>query len=185
RVKPYKDLVSWPDLSTAPVDVAELVGEAERECLSGWRRTMLKGESSASDLSAASVPQRPCVDPILGNGPRAYAGFVGELLQGGMISVRVVGKGTLRLVFDARVANEGFAAPPKTTPPTAAARAALESGHPAVLAQGDIQRAFYHMLVPKGMEELFTLATISNRLLNANQLDGLPIPSDCFLQPMV
>eukprot|EP00959_Pyramimonas_sp_CCMP1952_P234881 4907564-Pyramimonas_sp.AAC.1 len=32
RVKPYnKDPVSWPDLSTAPVDVADLVGEAERE----------------------------------------------------------------------------------------------------------------------------------------------------------
>ncbi|CAK0887559.1 unnamed protein product, partial [Prorocentrum cordatum] len=190
RVKPCdKDLVSWPDLSTAPVDVADLVGEAERECLSGWRRTMLKSGSSASDLSAASVPQRPRVDPILGNSPRAYAGFVGELLQGGRIPFRVarvgdpyslgfffvekVGKGALRLVFDTRVANEGFAAPPKTALPTAAARAALESDYPAVLAQGDIQCAFYHMLVPKGMEELFTLPIISNRLLNVKQIDSV------------
>ena len=202
RVKPYnKDLVSWPDLSTPPVEVTELVGEAERECLSGWRRTMLKGESSTSVPRAASVPQRPYVDPILANNPRAYAGFVGELLQGGMISFRVaraadpyslgfffvkkVGKGSLRLVFDTRVANEGFVAPPKTTLPTAAAWAALEAEHPVVLAQGDIQCAFYHMLVPKGMEELFTLPTISNRLLNIKQIDGQPVPLDCILQPRV
>ncbi|CAK0862397.1 unnamed protein product, partial [Prorocentrum cordatum] len=202
RVKPCdKDLVSWPDLSTAPVDVADLVGEAERECLSRWGRTVLKSESSASDLSAASVPQRPCVDPILGSSPRACAGFAGELLQGGMISFRVarvddpyslgfffvekVCKGTLRPVFDARVANEGFAAPPKTTLPAAAARAALESDNLAALARGDIQRAFCHMLVPEGMEELFTLPHISSRLLNVKQLDGLPIPPDGLLRPMV
>ena len=90
RVKPYsKDLVSWPDLSTAPVEVTKLVGQAERECLSGWRRTMLRGESSASGPRAASVPQRPCVDPISANSPRAYAGFVVKFLQGGMISFRV------------------------------------------------------------------------------------------------
>ena len=54
-----------------------------------------------------------------------------------------------------------------------------------VLAQGDIQCAFYHMLVPPGMEELFTLPTISNRLLGVAHLKGVPIAGDCLLQPMV
>eukprot|EP00959_Pyramimonas_sp_CCMP1952_P036794 769627-Pyramimonas_sp.AAC.1 len=156
---------------------------------------------SASDSRDAPAPRRPYVDPILANNPRAYAGFVGKLLQGGMISFRVaraadpyslgfffvekVGKGTLRLVFDTRVANEDFEPPPKTTLPTAAAWSALESQRPVVLAQGDIQCAFYHMLVPKGMEECFTLPTISNQLLGTTHVDGLPVASDCYLQPMV
>ncbi|CAK0863353.1 unnamed protein product, partial [Prorocentrum cordatum] len=181
RVGPYnEDLVSWPDLSEQPVEVADLSGGAERECSSGWRRAALNGESSASASRSAPAPQRPYVDPILANGPRAHAGFGGETRQGSVISFRVaraadpyslgccfvekVGEGALRLVFDARVANEGSAAPPETALPAA--------------------RAFYRALVTEGMEELFAPHAISHRMLNIKQIDGRPVSPDCVLQPM-
>eukprot|EP00959_Pyramimonas_sp_CCMP1952_P180933 3783631-Pyramimonas_sp.AAC.1 len=68
-------------MSTASAEVTELVDQADRECLLGWRRTMLRGETSASSARVATAPQRPCVDPTLANNPRAYAGVAGKLLE--------------------------------------------------------------------------------------------------------
>ncbi|CAK0812140.1 unnamed protein product, partial [Prorocentrum cordatum] len=89
------------------------------------------------------------------------------------------GKGTLRLAFDTRAANEGFEPPPKTTLPTSAAWAALESEHPAVVAQGDIQRAFYHVAARHG-----EVLHASDHLIDCWE-SRRPLASDCILQPMV
>eukprot|EP00959_Pyramimonas_sp_CCMP1952_P099995 2090656-Pyramimonas_sp.AAC.1 len=57
----------------------------------------------------------------------------------------------LRLIFDTRTANAYFTDPPATTLPSAAAFSNLEApGGKVVVAAGDIDNAFYRLLMPEG-----------------------------------
>eukprot|EP00959_Pyramimonas_sp_CCMP1952_P294293 6155744-Pyramimonas_sp.AAC.1 len=65
------------------------------------------------------------------------------------------------LIFDARVVNCSFRSPPSTRLPTPSAFASLEvPGGKCHIASGDLETAFYHMEVPAGMSDLFSLPVV-------------------------
>ena len=74
-----------------------------------------------------------------------------------------------------RIANCYFKAPPRTRLPTAAAWSAVEApASGAFVATADLECAFYHMKLPNGMEEYFSLPAIDSTLLLEAGLEELP-----------
>ncbi|CAK0854764.1 unnamed protein product [Prorocentrum cordatum] len=85
RVRPYnKELVSWPK-HVAPVPTADLVSEADRSMLLGWRHQMLRDPADAAALRKDSGLGSPYVVPRLRFRPREYADFLLRLDQAGML----------------------------------------------------------------------------------------------------
>ena len=83
--------------------------------------------------------------------------------------------GKIRIIFDTRIANCFFKAPPKTRLPTAAAWSAVEApASGAFVATADLECAFYHMKLPSGMEEYFSLPAIDSTFLLEAGLADLP-----------
>eukprot|EP00959_Pyramimonas_sp_CCMP1952_P314056 6574425-Pyramimonas_sp.AAC.1 len=70
--------------------------------------------------------------------------------------------GRLRVIFDTRLANCAFTDAPRTQLPSASAWGRLETGGTRVpVVSADLDAAFYHMQVPEGLEEYFTLPPIA------------------------
>ncbi|CAK0880338.1 unnamed protein product, partial [Prorocentrum cordatum] len=145
RVRPCdKELVSWPK-HVAPVPTADLVSDADRSTLSGWRQQMLRDPAETAALRMNSGIGSPYVDPRLRFRPREYADFLLRLDQAGVLEWEVAERQAaystgfffveksngvnLRLVFDTRVANMSFSAPPSTRLPTPSAWSALEASN--------------------------------------------------------
>ena len=202
RVVPYSyDKVSWPDAGSSPIPLGSLVPAAEQDRLGAWRQSMLRDQASFSVELEKASSFRPYVDPGLQRRPRDYAKFLQRLDSAGMVKWRVARQqetstvgvffviksdGTSqRLIFDTRWANLAFVDPVASRLPTAAAWGSLELSGEAVLAQGDIQCAFYHLKLPDGMEEMFRLPVISNRYLGFSRLDGSACTARTILVPMV
>ncbi|CAK0817312.1 unnamed protein product, partial [Prorocentrum cordatum] len=143
----------------------------------------------------------PYVDPRLRFRPREYADFLLRLDQAGMLEWEVAERQAaystgfffveksngvnLRLVFDTRVANMSFSAPPSTRLPTPSAWSALEASNDFYVAQGDIQCAFYHMKLPPQLHRYFPLPVAPNRHVGLKVINGVKIPTKAFLQPLV
>ena len=74
-------------------------------------------------------------------------------------------RGKIRIILDTRDVNGFFKSPPSTHLPSAAAFAALETDGSQELSfgVGDIADCFYHLGVPPGLEEWFSLPGIRGR----------------------
>ena len=82
--------------------------------------------------------------------------------------------GTLRIIFDTRLANLDFSEPPCMALPTANAIGKVESeSGPCFIATGDLEWAFYNMGLPEALASRFRLPTISAGNLGLAHLDGL------------
>lgn len=80
--------------------------------------------------------------------------------------------GALRSVFDTRLANTQFVAPPKMALPSAAALVAVEVEASAgaggcYIGSADISNAFYNMLLPEDLWSCFTLPPVLEAALPA------------------
>ncbi|CAK0887846.1 unnamed protein product, partial [Prorocentrum cordatum] len=163
--RPYsRDLISWPDAGDDPVPLTKVVAGPGAQWLRDWSTKMLRGREAADALLQQVCPRGPYVDPHLAFSPATFADFLAEMLQRKMIcfeaedpSIKPIGvfcvakkSNRLRLIFDTRTANANFTDPPATALPSAAAFAGLEApGGRVVVAAGDIDSAFYRMLMPE------------------------------------
>ncbi|CAK0851426.1 unnamed protein product [Prorocentrum cordatum] len=174
--RPYsRDLISWPDAGDDPVPLTRVVAGPDAQWLRDWSTKMLRGREEADALLQQVCPRGPYVDPHLAFSPATFADFLAEMLQRKMIcfeaedpSIKPIGvfcvakkSNRLRLIFDTRTANAYFTDPPATALPSAAAFAGLEApGGRVVVAAGDIDNAFYRMLMPEGLCRYFRLPPI-------------------------
>ena len=80
-----------------------------------------------------------------------------------------------RLIFDTRLANCAFREPPRTSLPTAAAFARIETPEHAGLrlSQIDLKNAFYHMRLAPGMEQFFVLPRVQTKYIAHFLPEGL------------
>ncbi|CAK0859145.1 unnamed protein product, partial [Prorocentrum cordatum] len=191
---PYRrEQISWPSSSTPPVELSTILGPSEAARLRDWRSQMLRPPREAEELMATACPRGAYCDQGLVGDPRTYAEFLGKLYGKGMVhfSAAVDAKGTVgaffvpkksgaqRVIFDTRIANCFLKAPPKTRLPTAAAWSAVEAPASGVfVATADLECAFYHMKLPSGMEEYFSLPAIDSTFLLEAGLDDLPFGPD-------
>jgi hypothetical protein len=180
-----RDLVSWPTGRTDPVPLESLASGPVLKQLEAWQYQMLRPESEARALQKEICPRGPHVDPVLKNSPWRYAEFLADMSSRGMLSwERAMGRqgnlglffvkkksGAQRIIFDTRVANCRFVDPPSTRLPSPSAFASLETeGGPLYVASGDLDVAFYHMQLPRGMEHLFSLPCIDSSYLQKHNM---------------
>lgn len=85
--------------------------------------------------------------------------------------------GTLRLIFDTRLAVGEFAPPPYTALASGLALARVEMGEDASLycEQGDVQCCFYQFLLPEWIQEFFGLPEIEARYRPADMQRALGV----------
>ena len=95
--------------------------------------------------------------------------------------------GSLRIVFDTRLANFSFKAPLSCELPTAHSMARIEmTGKSAnFLAVGDIENAFYEIRIPSGLSEFFSLPGIRAGLLGLDSLDGCNLEPTDWIEPQL
>ena len=94
----------------------------------------------------------------------------------------------MRLIFDTRIANAYFTAPPHTSLPSAASwsQQELRAGDETYFSGGDIECAFYRMEVPKPAQEFMTLPPVRAKFVCPHLcLDGVEIPPDSFVTPQL
>ncbi|CAK0788308.1 unnamed protein product, partial [Prorocentrum cordatum] len=188
--RPYsRGLISWPDVGDDPVPLTKVVAGPDAQWLRAWSSSMLRGREEADALLQQVCPRGPYVDPHLAFSPATFADFLAEMLKRKMICfqaedprIKPIGvfcaakeSNRLRLIFDTRTANAYFTDPPATTLPSAAAFSKLEApGGKVVVAAGDIDDAFYRLLMPEGLCRYFRLPPIDRRHLEARGIAGLP-----------
>ncbi|CAK0911882.1 unnamed protein product, partial [Prorocentrum cordatum] len=188
--RPYsRDLISWPDVGDDPVPLTKVVAGPDAQWLRAWSSSMLRGREEADALLQQVCPRGPHVDPNLAFSPATFADFLAEMLKRKMICfqaedprIKPIGvfcvakkSNRLRLIFDTRTANAYFTGPPATALPSAAAFSNLEApGGKVVVAAGDIDNAFYRLLMPEGLCSYFRLPPIDRRHLEARGITGLP-----------
>ena len=201
-IVPYcRDRVSWPAIGASPTALETCALEADILRLRNGCEPLLRPPCEAESLRNELQLQRPYSDPSLVNCPKKYSGFLWRLQQAGMIKFSVrfgsrnstVGiffvqktNGDLRLIFDTRIANCTFHEPPSTRLPTSAALSGIESdSQENYVATGDIECAFYNIGIPARLSEEFVLPSISARHLGLRVLDGLPVPADAVILPLL
>ena len=97
---PYRQgFVSLPPLGSRPADLQRVLTGVEFKFWEEWRDRILLDPRSASDsggLSGAS-DERVYSDPALVNNPRQYGEFVRELLNCGVVSLKLPAAPTVAL----------------------------------------------------------------------------------------
>ena len=196
-VQPYaRELVSWPEVSTQPVPLADCVSSADQEWLGAWQTHMLK-----NDAESVVNQVKPYVDPIFRSRGVEYKSFLLELRSRSMLDFRIANgeegqlgvffvakkSGKLRLIFDTRRLNQSFRDPPNTDLPSADAFARLETceGEPFFVGSGDLQNAFYTLGVPPELGRMFTLPSIEAKFLGFDTLHGEPLPPGARVLPFL
>ena len=133
--------------------------------------------------------------------PAAYAAFLGQLAQRGLLrfdSYRDATMGmffvppksgsAVRLVFDTRQVNLAFRTPWHVNLPSAAALGSLEIAEEGefVQKQADVSCAFYRIACPAGLESYFVLpAIMASELQRANVPGAEHFAADSLVSPML
>lgn len=139
-------------------------------------RPLLEDETASPLLLrdlACTFKGKLAFDPRLARSEKEYGRFFGDLFAKGFLEYGesdscvtpffVARKdGRLRLIFDTRGANEGFAPPPYTAlaGPQALANAELPSGQRLFKSQGDVECCFYQFGIPSWLARRFGLPTV-------------------------
>ena len=181
---PYdKGLVSMPPPASTLHPVVESLDGGDKFVVEHWASHILKSPQDR-DLYSTSVDRpRPFLEPTLVKESSVYADFLDKLDKGGLLSwkqglpsllgVFFVRKknGRLRIILDTRDVNGFFRPAPKTRLPTASALGSLEvdASDDVYLSGADLEDCFYHLGVPAGLEEWFTLPSV-----RAGLIAGLP-----------
>ena len=172
---PYdKDLISWPTVDSEPHDILESLQGTDRSVIENWSSAILKSPSERNLYLNSSDRVKPFLEPSLVRDEQTYAGFVARLDAAGMLCWKrgvasllgcfFVRKkcGKLRIVLDTRDANNLFRRPPSTRLPTPAAFSHLEceAEDTIYMTGADLSNCFYHLKVPDGLENYFTLPPV-------------------------
>ncbi|CAK0824461.1 unnamed protein product [Prorocentrum cordatum] len=152
RVPYSKELVSWPEVGSSPVDLVGCLTQDDADWARDWRHNLLKTPDEA----------------LLGH------------MIGVFVARKKSGK--LRIVFDTRYADAYFHPAPATRLPTAAAVSSVESGGlPLCVAAGDLDNAFYRLRPMPGLEDYFALPPLSSSLAGIAELEGfIEVPKEFF-----
>ena len=171
-----RDLVSLPESGAEPLEATALIDDQGREILERFESTMFVGE----DVSHGS-PIKPYMDDTLRSSPKAYAQFISDIFERGMIDFDrtatsiitpfFVSKksGKLRLVLDCRASNQQFDRPPDIALAAGYTFAQLElpEGESLFVAQSDVRDYFYSIGLPQGLRRYFALPPIPASALPA------------------
>ena len=200
---PYvKKYVSWPPEESVACNVVDSLGEADREMTLGWEHNILKDADGVHDYVSSQQRVKPYLEPTLVRCPEVYGDFLSHLDSANMLNWRVGGPSLmgiffvhkkpdadgnphLRIILDTTDINGFFRPPPGTRLPSAAAFSSLENGHVdrIYFSGGDIADCFYHMDVPDGLADWFSLPRIRARHLPAGALARARFRPDDWLVP--
>ena len=175
-----RDLVSLPEAGAAPLDATDLLDQQGREILNRFESSMFVGEEGTP---AKTI--KPYMDETLKLSPKAYADFIVDIFERGMIDFArtatstitpfFVSKksGKLRLVLDCRASNMYFAKPPDIALAAGYTFAQLEipDGEQLYVAQSDVRDYFYSIGLPPGLRGYFALPPIAAHMLPPGLVD--------------
>jgi hypothetical protein len=184
--------VALPEPGITPAVGADILRGWDLEAWKNWRTLLRRTPADAAEERRRLGLNSPYSDPALVRRPRAYAEFIRDLHVRNLITFKKAAQNTvglffvpkklknnadLRLILDTRIANCDFLPPWHAALPSAAAWSGLElNGHdPLLLAQTDVNNAFYRIGVPAGLEECFILPQVKTSLLTEL---GVKLPAD-------
>ena len=184
--------VALPEPGLTPALGSETLRGWGLEAWRNWRTLLRRTPADAAEERRRLGLVAPYSDPALVRHPRVYAQFIMELHAQNLITfkpaaVNMVGlffvpkklknNTDLRLILDTRLPNCDFLPPWHAALPSAAAWSGLglNADDPLLLAQTDVNNAFYRIGVPAGLEECFLLPQVKSSMLTEL---GLELPSD-------
>ena len=175
-----RDLVSLPEAGAAPLDATVLLDPQGREILDRFESSMFVGENG---IPVKTIT--PYMDETLKSSPKAYAEFIVDIFERGMIDFArtatstitpfFVNKksGKLRFVLDCRASNMYFAKPPDIALAAGYTFAQLEipDGEQLYVAQSDVRDYFYSIGLPPGLRGYFALPPVAVHMLPPGLVD--------------
>jgi len=168
-------LLSVPDGSQAVVPLVGLLETCDANLLSGESGGLLRTPDSYDSLINSVGKAKPYMCPCLRDRTN-YLSFLRSLVRGGMLVfsrkkkasvtpffVENKGKGTTRLILDAREANQYFVDPtnPHMGSGSALANLVVPVGEDMYWATSDLKDAFYGMGIPEWLSAYFALPCLS------------------------
>ena len=184
-------LASLPEVGAQPLDACTLLDKQGREILEMFEHTMLLDVEVSPPAKVKTY-----MDEKLRASPQAYADFVVELLERGMVDLvsqaaSVITpffvkkkNGKQRLVLDCRASNCLFHAPPDVALAAgySFSQLELESGAELFVAQSDVKDYFYSIGLPEGLRRFFCLpaidmAFLKDRAPDFEGFDGVVYPT--------
>ena len=176
NLAPYDSLLlSVPDGSQAVVPLVGLLETCDANLLSGESGGLLRTPDSYDSLINSVGRAKPYMCPCLRD-RKNYLSFLRSLVRGGMLVfsrkqkasvtpffVEKKGKGTIRLILDAREANQYFVDPtnPHMGSGSALANLVVPVGEDMYWATSDLKDAFYGMGIPEWLSVYFALPCLS------------------------
>ncbi|CAK0878435.1 unnamed protein product, partial [Prorocentrum cordatum] len=190
-------LLSLPDVSTAPVPLADVRGEGgQAEVEQFVLQSLLDPSEAEARLRQSSIPA-PYSDPLLRD-QRSWSSFVQLLyerhlvdfsLEDGvraeMFFVKKKG-GRLRMVADCRRSNEVFTEPLGARLATGDAFGMLEmaADDSLLTVEGaDLKGAFYHLELPEQLRPCFSLRPVRAGALGIKEVGGVAVGASTKLYP--
>ena len=189
------DLIALPSEGMTPVPLDSLWGESgQHEVEKFCQRRMLDPDEVRDRLEASGV-RRCYQDPKL-NDPKIYADFARRLLDLNLVDVSLqapkehVGlffvkkkNNRIRIIMDSRRSNCHFEDPEHVhlAAGEAMSRMQLPQDKTVYVASADLQNAFYTMVMPMQLRELFGLRAVRAGLLGMIHVEGRPVSSNTFV----
>ena len=191
--------MALPEPGITPALGSEILRGWDLEAWRNWRTLLRRTPADAAEERRRLGLASPYSDPALVRRPRVYAKFIVDLHARSLITFKPAAVNTvglffvpkklknntdLRLILDTRLANCDFLPPWHTALPSAAAWSGLElnADDPLLLAQTDVNNAFYRIGVPAGLEECFLLPQVKASLLTEL---GIVLPEEVAADAVV
>jgi len=174
-VRPYeKSRVALPSVGAVAPRLLDILDDVGEKTLRACEHSMLRSEAEWGRVCEESQPITPFMDSILKNDTDKYLDFIRTLWGAGMLDFSfevkgvvlpffVVKKGNkLRLVWDCRVVNRRFKAPPRMRIATGASvqHIPVASGKEVQAASLDISNFFDWMVTPEWIRQWFGLPPV-------------------------
>ena len=188
NVRPYnRTLVSMPQAGSAAPAVESLLDSSTAEIVGNFEDAMLLAPDAWERVIESEPPIRPYMDEKLKRSASTYHVFVQDLFASNIIDftddprdivtpffVGKKDKDNIRMVFDCRVPNRRFIAPPSMSMGTGGSWSRVQLGDEVFyIAQSDIKDCFWNVGLGKALGSFFCLPPVS-----LTKLARLGIPTD-------
>ena len=193
------DLLSLPSGTAVPVPLSTLLGPEGHETVQHFISSSVLPKNAARAKISECEVNHFYMDPLLREDPRAYGKLLQRLHQCGMVEWRRAGTprvglfavqkkaGKQRLIVDARLANCMFtdSRPVHLCSGSTLGSIQMPEGTCLHVGQVDVENAFYNMLLPPELVELFCLPRIKARFLDLDSVEGLAVDGNTYVYPHI
>ena len=200
KVRPYdRALASIPAVGSLAPEVVDAIDLAGREVIEGFQHTMMLTLGGRGRVVESEPPLRPYMDEVLRRDKEAYYQFVTDLRERNMLGwwttepddiITPNKNNRQRLVWDCRVPNRRFKAPPPMAMGSGAAWANLEiennNDDVMYIAQSDVKDFFYALTLWPGLATYFSLPPMPSDLrvkLGGALPAGQAVPASGWVWP--